>query len=170
MQRKTKSNLNKNSSPVTKGTGLFDHIKHIQYIRDPAYYTNLNDEEKKTFNLFMILRGLSMNPSFIEYASYLYRFLDTIPPAQFYKVILELYPKHKYKEFHPWVKSKKNKNDDEVKKHSKIVDLIVQKFEISRKEAGDYYIVFNSNKDGKEFLFNLIQGFGYSEKEVEKML
>lgn len=159
----------KNNSNNQK-TGLFDHIKHIQYTQDPQYYSNLSEEGKKSFNLFMVLRGLSMNPDFIEYASYLYRFLTIIPLDKFYKILIELYPRHQYREFHPWIKSSKRKDGEEAQKYSKVIDLIVQKFEISRKEAGNYYKVFLSNKEGKEKLTNLIIGFGYSEKEVGKML
>lgn len=164
--RKPKNEAN---NLLIKSAGLFDHIKHIQYVRDPNYYDSLSEEGKKSFNLFLILRGLSMNPSFVEYAAYLYKFLDIIPPAQFYKVILELYPKHSYKEFHRWIKSRKE-NEDDVKKQSKLMELLIQKYEISKKEAKSYLKVFMSDKIGEEALFELIRGFGIDDKEVKGMI
>lgn len=158
----------KKTSP--KSIGLFDHIKHIQYVKDPNYYENLPEEGKKSFNLFMILRGLSMNPGFIEYAAYLYRFLDIIPPAQFYKILIELYPKPGYKEFHRWIKSNKDKDDIDAKKEAKIVELLIEKYEIPKKEAKDYLRVFRASKEGLAELSELIRGFGYSEKEVEELV
>jgi len=163
--RKPKNEAN---NPI-KSVGLFDHIKHIQYVRDPSYYENLSEEGKKSFSLFLILRGLSMNPSFVEYAAYLYRFLDIIPPAQFYKVILELYPRHTYKEFYRWIKSKKE-SDDVVKKQSKLIELLIQKYEISKKEAKSYLKVFLSDKAGEEALLELVKGFGIDDKEAKGMI
>jgi hypothetical protein len=159
-----------NQNLLPKSVGLFDHIKHIQYVRDPKYYDSLSDEGKKSFNLFMILRGLSMNPAFIEYAAYLYRFIQIIPPSQFYKILIELYPRPGYKEFHRWIKGRKEKDGDEAKKEEKVIDLLVQKYEISRKEAKDYLRVFFADKAGSEFLKELVRGFGFTEKEVEKMI
>jgi len=164
--RKPKNEVN---NPPIKSVGLFDHLKHIQYVRDPKYYENLSEEGKKSFNLFLILRGLSMNPSFVEYAAYLYKFLDIIPPAQFYKVILELYPRHTYKEFHRWIKSRKE-NDDDVKKEAKLTELLVEKYEISKKEAKSYLKVFMSDKTGEESLLELVKGFGIDDKEAKGMI
>lgn len=161
-----------NKSEVPKTIGLFDHIKHIQYVRDPRYYEKLSEQDKKAFksNLFLILRGLSMNPSFVDCAAYLYQYLDIIPPAQFYQILLELYPKHRYKEFYRWIKSKKNKDGIDARKEKTVLDLVVKKYEISRKEAADYVKVFRSTKQGKEELFDLCRGYGLTDKEVEAMV
>ena len=111
-----------------------------------------------------------MNPAFIEYAAYLYRFLDIIPPAQFYKILIELYPRPGYKEFHRWIKSSKDKEGLEFKKESKVVEMIVQKYEISKAEAKAYVNVFMSDKIGQTALSELIRGFGLSDKEVEELI
>jgi len=153
-----------------KTIGLFDHIKHIQHVRDPHYYENLPESGRKSFNLFMILRGLSMHPDFVECAAYLYRYLDIIPPSNFYKILIDLYPRHRYKEFHKWIKSTKDKESVDAKKEIKVIDLLVEKFEIPNKEAKDYLRVFRSSKEGKSALGELISGFGILDKEVEEMV
>lgn len=173
--RKPTSEANSPGSQLSKTTslktiGLFDHIKHIQYVRDPNYYDNLSESDRKTFSLFMILRGLSMNPAFVEYAAYLYRYLDVIPPAQFYRILIELYPKHGYKEFHRWIKSSKDKEGADAKKEAKVLDLIMEKYEIPKKEAKDYLRVFKASKLGEASLTELVRGFGFSDKEVEEMI
>jgi len=159
-----------NSQSSLKSIGLFDHIKHIQFVRDPNYYNNLSESDRKTFNLFMILRGLSMNPAFIEYAGYLYRYLDIIPPAQYYKILIELYPRHGYKEFHKWIKSNRDKDETKVANWKKLTELVMQKYDVSKKEANDYIRVFQSSKQGKEELFDVCRGFGLTDKEVEALI
>lgn len=172
MPKKPGQKPKKSSDEIPKSRGLFDHIKHIQYQGDPEYFDQLSDSEQKSFkqNLFLILRGLSMNPAFVEYAAYLYRFLDIIPPRQFYKILIELYPKHRYKEFHRWIKSRRESDDDSAKKKKSIVGLIVQKYEISEKEASSYVDIFLSDKEGKNRLIEFITGFGFSEKEAKDMI
>jgi len=168
---KPTSGAGSQSNPESNKTiGLFDHIKHIQYVRDPHYYENLSDPDRKTFSIFMILRGLSMNPAFVEYAAYLYRFLDIIPPAQFYKILIDLYPRHQYKEFHRWIKAKKSKDGEAAKKFDKIVDCLVKKYEIPDKEARAYVQIFCSDKVGKTALAEIIRGYGFTDKEVGDMV
>ena len=158
------------TTPVLKTVGLFDHIKQIQYVRDPNYYNNLDEAGRKSFKLFLILRGLSMNPAFLEYAAYFYRFIDIIPANQFYRILITLYPKHGYKEFHKWIKPRKDKDGIEAKKEAKLLNILIQKYEISKKEARGYLHIFYSDKQGKIELEELVQGFGFSEKEVESMV
>src|SRR4051812_19704027 len=113
---KKKSTAKLESDPdlvLEKGRTLFDHIKHISKSQDPDYFDSLTDLDKKTFNHFMILRGLSMNPALVDDISFLYRYFDTIPSPQFYKLLISIIPAEHPKTFHPWVKaSKKNKFSD----------------------------------------------------------
>ena len=43
---------------IIKKKSLFDHVKHIRQVKDPDYYKNLSEEERKTFNHYMILREI----------------------------------------------------------------------------------------------------------------
>jgi hypothetical protein len=67
-----KSRVNKTS----KSIGLFDHIKQINQIQDPNYFDNLTESDKKSFNHFIILKGLSMNPDNLDIVNLLYRYFD----------------------------------------------------------------------------------------------
>ena len=159
-----------NKTDGAKSIGLFDHIKHIQNVQSPDYYTKLSEADRKTFSIFMILKGLSMNPAFVECAACLYRYMEIIPGAQFYKILIDLYPRHGYKEYHKWVKSSRDKSDSNAKKELEVVNFIMKKYEISMKEARVYLQVFRSTKSGKNELLDIVTGFGISEKEAGEMI
>jgi hypothetical protein len=71
-----------------KKRSLFDHVKQIRQVQDPNYYKNLSDEDKKTFNHFMILRALAMDDPMVEDMAQLYQYVDKIPSAQFYQLLI----------------------------------------------------------------------------------
>lgn len=158
-----KRKTNTLDEPKVKTIGLFDHIKHICKVQDPDYYKNLSDGDKKTFNHFMILKSLSMNPDLIDDVGVLFKYFDIIPSEQFYQLLIAIIPINK--NYYPWIKGeKKYKFDD------KVIDYISRKFEISSREAIDYAVILNETNDGIKYLKELIRGFGNSEKEVEKLL
>jgi hypothetical protein len=144
-----------------KSLGLFDHVKHIKSIQDPNYYNNLSDLDRKSFNHFMILQALSMNPQLLGNISILYQFFDVIPFPQFYKLIISLIPKDTT--YYPWIKSK-------VKYNSELAELVARRFEISTQHAGEYIGILFSTNEGMDSLVYICQGFGKSEDEIEKLL
>lgn len=156
------SKKKKAKSETPKGLGLFDHIKHIQKFSNPDYFSTLTDLDKKTFNPFMILRALSMNPDNLEAVSFLYRYFDKIPHPQFYKLIISLFPPGGY---YPWIKG--------IKKHKyskTLLELMVRKFEVSPTEATDYINLLDATQEGKKELFSIVRGFGHTDKEIEKIM
>ena len=50
-----------------------------------------------------------------------------------------------------------------------ILTCICNKFKIGQKDAIDYYKVFVTDEKGTKELVNLVECFGYTEKEIEKM-
>ena len=166
----SKNKANKKVENTIKSAGLFDHIRQIQIVKDPHYFEKLTEEERKSFNVFLILRGLSMNPEFTEYAAYLYRFLDIIPKAQFYQILVELYPRHGYKEYHKWIKSSKDKDDADVRKATKLVDILGKRFEVSSYQAKEYLRVMLSSKDGSQALKEVVMSYGIDDEEATKLL
>ena len=75
----TKRKGRKKTESSVKGIGLFDHIKQVRCIQDPDYFKNLTDVDTKSFNHFMILKALSMNPALLGYISDLFKYFDKIP-------------------------------------------------------------------------------------------
>lgn len=146
-----------------KGLGLFDHVKHIKEVRDPDYFKNLSDLDRKTFSHFMILRALSMNPALCDDVSGLYKYFDIIPPAQFYTVLSTILPRDRT--FYKWVKA--------TKKHkfsNKLIELVAQRFEVSRKEAIDYVSILSDTKEGIKILIDICKGWGLTDKEIDNVM
>jgi hypothetical protein len=153
-QKKTKETPN-------KIRGLFDHINHIREVKSPEYYQTLSDDERNSFNKYMLLRVLSMDSDIIEEMSFVSKYFQNIPNEQFYKLLIEIVPKGR--RFTKYIK-KTAGNVNET-----IFTCICNKFKIGHKDAIDYYNVFITDEKGTKELVNLIESFGYSEKEVEKM-
>jgi len=145
----------------TKIRGLFDHINHIREIKDQNYYISLSDEERKSFNKYMIIRILSMDVNLIEEMSILSKYFQVIPDEQFYKVLIDIVPKGR--KFCKYIK----KSTENVNKT--ILDCICNKFKVGEKDGIDYYNILITTESGIKELVTLIQDFGYSEKEVEKL-
>lgn len=168
-KRTRKSSSDKSTSAEQdqkpKGLTLFDHIKQIQKFQDPNYFDTLTETDLKTFNHFMILRGLSMNPALLDDVATLFRYFDKIPSRQFYLLLISLIPTEHPKAFHPWIKATKKH------KHSKeLLDLVMRKFEVSPREAIDYANILSQTESGKKELFDVCQGFGLTDKEVEALM
>jgi len=140
---------------------LFDHVKHIRGVQDPEYYNNLSEENRKTFNHFMILRALSMDSHIVEEMAFLYRYFDKIPSPQFYTLLINLIPRQN--RWVPWVKAK-------VVKHSnELLTVVANHFKVSKRQANEYINVMIQSDDGAEKLVDLCQYEGVSDKEIETL-
>jgi hypothetical protein len=146
-----------------KGIGLFDHVKQITQVQNPDYFKNLSDEDKKSFNHFMILRAISMNPERLDDVALLFRYFSTIPSPALYKLLITLLPPDR--RYHPWIKAKKQCGFNQ-----EVYDYIMRKFECSPKEAKEYANILNRTQEGKDELFNVCRGFGLENRQVEKLL
>jgi hypothetical protein len=146
-----------------KAIGLFDHVKQIQQFQDPNYFKNLSDEDKKSFNHFMILRALSMNPERLDDVAFTYRYFSIIPSPQLYTLLISLFPQDR--RYYQWIKAKKSNTYP-----PEVYDFVRQKFECSPKEAKGYVSLLTRTVEGNDELFNICRGYGLSEKEVDKLL
>jgi hypothetical protein len=147
-------------STEIKQKGLFDHLNQIRGLKNPDYYDSLTEHEKKTFNQYVILMGLSMDKECIEEMSYLSKYLNIIPNRQFYRVCCDMVPYGK--KFGKWIKNSK------VKLNKELVTKIAEYFEIGISDARDYCeIMIESNVDE---LKAILSKFGLSEKEIKGLL
>ncbi len=152
----------KTTDEKNKSRGLFDHINHIREVKSPDYYQSLTDSEKTTFNKYMLLRVLSMDSDIIEEMAFISKYFQNIPNDSFYKLLIDIVPKGR--RFSKYIK----KSTDNV--NETILTCICDKFKIGQKDAIDYYNVFMTDENGIKELVNLIECFGYTEKEIEKMI
>lgn len=164
--RESKSPPKKRSKPqdldsdLPKKFSLFDHVKHIRSIQDPEYYVNLSDENKKSFNHFMILRALSMDSDIVGEMAYLYRYFDKIPSPQFYQLLIALVPKST--RWVPWIKTKI------VKHNQDMITAIGKHYEISKRQANEYVNVLIKSDDGLSKLVDLLGAIGFNETDIDK--
>jgi len=152
----------KKEEGTIKGIGLFDHIKHIRTVQDPDYFKNLTELDKKSFNHFMILKALSMNPTILSDISDLFKYFDKIPSPQFYQLLIGLIQPDRH--FYPWVKVTKSPVNETI------IELIAKYFEISKSEAKDYALLLLNKKNGIKELENFCRNYGLTDKEVESAL
>lgn len=144
-----------------KKKSLFDHVKEIRQNQSIDYFKNLSEEDKKSFNHFMILRALSMDAHIVEEMAQLYQVHDKIPSAQFYQLLINIVPKST--KFYPWIKSKKIKYGKELTKY------IGKRFRIPTYQANEYISVLISSKQGEQELEQILQSFGLNEKEINEL-
>jgi hypothetical protein len=145
-----------------KKKSLFDHVKEIRQVQNPDYYKTLSDDDKKSFNHFMIVRALSMDASIVEDMAQLYQIHDKIPSAQFYQLLIAIVPKST--RFFPWVKSKK------IRYGKELVGYIGKRFKIPNYQANEYLGILISNPNGTSELQFILQSFGLNEIEMQNIL
>ena len=149
------------SEDIVRTRGLFDHVKHIRQNQSKDYYDTLSESERKTFNKFMILRVLSMDSKIVEEISYISKYMEVLPDKQLYSLLIQCIPKD-YK-FYPYIKKSAKDTD------ATILDCICKKFQIGNSDATEYYNLLIQTESGINELVNLIQSFGYSQSEIEKI-
>jgi hypothetical protein len=154
----------KKSSEIPDGPKrrtLFDHVKHIRQVQSPDYYVNLSEDDRKSFNHFMIVRALSMDDEILETMAQLYQIFDKIPSQQFYQLLIALVPKSM--RFYPWIKSRKMKHNKEL------LSLVSKRFQVSHHQANEYVTLLLRSEEGQMELVNICKAFGLEDKEVEKL-
>jgi Bacteriophage clamp loader A subunit len=148
----------KKKTTEIKNKGLFDHLNEIREGKSADYYNNLTEQEKKTFNQYVILMGLSMDKECIEEVSYISKYLNLMPDKQFYKVCCDIIPYGK--KFSKWIKSSKVKFDKEI------INKLSIYYKIGGDEANEYCEILVQN----DKLLEILSKFGMTEKEVKKLL
>jgi hypothetical protein len=106
-----------------------------------------------------------MNPALLDDVSTIFRYFDKIPSRQFYQLLISLIPSERPNAFYPWVKATKKH------KHSNgLLELVMQKFECSKKEAIDYANILSQTEEGKKELFDICRGYGLTDTEVTELM
>lgn len=148
-------------SSIVPKLSLFDHVKHIRGVQSPDYFDSLSEENKKSFNHFMLLRALSMDDDVLPEMAFLYRYFDKIPSPQFYKLLIGLVPRGTH--WVPWIKAK-------VVKHSPdLLNLVSKHYQISKRQANEYINVLVATEEGLLRLIDLCKMTGLDDSEVEKL-
>ena len=105
---------------------LFEHLDNITYHK--KYWKNLTTEDRKTANIYMLSRFISMHFPYIEIINEIQTL--GLPPNMVYDLYVGVLPKQK--QFFKYIK----KSIKEGKEDS--IDIIAKVFEVSKTEAKDY--------------------------------
>ena len=105
----------------------FDHIKNLHTKK--RRWEDFNDEEKKSFNVFIINKGLSMNPNYLGIVNMVQNFTG-LNQILSQKEVFNLLP-NKFR-FYKWIKGEKSKKDKEK------AEYLAMHFKVSTREAYDY--------------------------------
>ena len=109
----------------------FDHIKNLHTKK--RHWGSFNDEEKKSFNVFIINKGLSMNPNYLGIVNMVQNFTglnQILSQKEVFNIYFNLLPS-KFR-FYKWIKGEKNKKEKEK------AEYLATHFKVSTREAYDY--------------------------------
>ena len=141
---------------------LFDHLSHIFEKQNINYFDMLDDVDKKTYNVYMISRFVSMNVDYLPIANELQQYWNQIGPRESYLFFSQALPKKK--QFNKYIKSSTEHENYE----GWLLSLIARHFEISLTEADDYLKLYYSSSKNKEELKKLLVGYGIDENKIKK--
>jgi len=159
-----KTKKSKSKAPKIKTMGLFDHLNAItkrEY--DSAYFDNLSDGEKKTFDIYMINRFLSMNSEWLSTVNYFQQYSQVISNVDAYRFYANIIPKSKL--FLKYVKGEK-----EAKYNKELISIMSEFYETSRREAISSLDVLYTVSGGMDEVKRLCAMYGNDEKDIKKLI
>jgi hypothetical protein len=133
---------------------IFDWLKQITY--EKQSWDSFTEEDKVSFNPYMIHRFLSMNPEYIEFVN----LIQNIPYTEkekIYKLYLYMIPKKNM--FLKYIKSTKTKTREELLQH------LASYYECSLREADEYYHMLHNDT-----IKGILKKRGIDDKEIKKLL
>lgn len=133
---------------------IFDWIKQVTYIRDP--WKTFSDEDKATFNPYMLHRFLSMHEPYIELANYLQQFWQ-LTHEQIYLIYCNYLPEQKI--FAKYIKSTVPKPNNEL------LVILADYYKISTREVKQYLHILK-----EEDITNILSSRGIDNDEIKKLL
>ena len=106
----------------------FDHIKNLHTKK--RTWDNFNDEEKKSFNIYIINKALSMNPNYLNIINMVQKYTNNmLEPKEVFNLYYNLLP-NKFR-FYKWIKGTKDKNKEKYQ-------ILAEHFKCSSRETKDY--------------------------------
>ena len=133
---------------------IFDWLNQITYEKQP--WNSFTEEDKKSFEPYMIHRFLSMNPEYIEFVNLVQTFPYT-DKEKIYNIYLYMIPREKM--FLKYIKSSLKK------KQEKLLGYIASYYECSLGEANEYIDILRENG-----VKDILNKMGVDEKEQKKLL
>ena len=120
----------------------FEHVKNLHTKK--RRWEDFNDEEKKSFNVFIVNKGLSMNPNYLGIVNMVQNFTglnQILSQKEVFNIYFKLLP-NKFR-FYKWIKGTKNKKDKEK------AEYLAMHFKVSTREAYDYLQILDKKSINK---------------------
>ena len=115
----------KKASPKKKNY-FFEFLNQITFTKDKSFY---NEETKKDFSKFMMLRYLANDISLLPFANHCQRYINVLDDEQMYHLLVDIIPKEK-----KYIKYSKKVGLEKLE----TLDYIAKVFSCSQREARGY--------------------------------
>ena len=109
----------------------FEHVKNLHTKK--KRWEDFNDEEKKSFNVFIINKTLSFNPNYLGIVNMVQNYTglnQILSQKEVFNLYFNLLPT-KFR-FYKWIKGEKTKKEKEK------AEYLAMHFKVSTREAYDY--------------------------------
>jgi hypothetical protein len=133
---------------------IFDWLQEVTY--NKTSWDSFSNEQKKSFEPYMINRLLSMNKDYLELINYI-QMIPIVDKEKYYKIYCGLVPKKKI-----WNKYIKSSSSS---KNKELINYMTLYFECSNKEVSEYLDLLN-----KEQIKDILYGFGIDDKKIKEVL
>ena len=120
----------------------FDHLKNLHTKK--RCWDDFNDEEKKSFNVFIINKALSMNPNYLNIVNMVQNYTglnQILSQKEVFNLYFNLLPT-KFR-FYKWIKGEKTKKEKEK------AEYLAMHLEVSIREAYDYLKILDKKTINK---------------------
>ena len=120
----------------------FEHVKNLHTKK--RRWEDFNDEEKKSFNVFIINKALSMNPNYLGIVNMVQNFTglnQILSQKEVFNLYYSLLP-NKFR-FYKWIKGEKTKKEKEK------AEYLAMHFKVSTREAYDYLKILDKKTINK---------------------
>lgn len=139
---------------VSKKMSIFDWLKEITY--NKSSWNSFTEEDRESFNPYMIHRFLSMNPDYVDFVNT----VQTVPytnKERVYNIYLYTIPKKDM--WLKYIKSTKTKRQEAMLKY------IATYYECSLGEAEEYADILKDTG-----VKTILKQSGVDDKEIKKLL
>ena len=139
---------------------LFDHIKQITDVQNPNYWSDISDEDKKSWSNYMVNRFLSMKMDWIDIVNEVQKY--DLEPEIVYKLYTNIFPKGKQ-----WLKY--IKGDKKMKYPKWVYEIVSKHLQCSMREASDAVEMYDISHGGQSELIDILLKYGKTEQECRKI-
>ena len=150
---------------TTTRKSLFDHLSAIYTDQSVNYYDTLSVEDRKTYNVYMISRLVSMNMEYVEVVNEFQKHWDSVKDRESYLFYSQLLPRGRQ-----WNKYIKPKNEKDKKYEEWVIKLLANYFSVSELEAEMYFDTYMAKPEGRTRLKEIFEIHGIEPRKIKKVV